>query len=372
MIKVIHFMPSINVTSGIAQMVMSYYRAINRDKVQFDFIYFINKSKGNFEDEIYKLGGNSIKVSTPTNYIKFKNEMILCLKKYETKKIIFHNHQINFQIFLHPILLRLGIKNCIVHNHMTKYSDKLISSVRNSILCYPIKFLNLKYYACSYDAGVFMFGKKNIINGSVTIMNNGIDCEKYKFNKKIRIDKRKEFGLEENFVIGHVGHFNKVKNHKFIIEVFEKIYNKNKTARLLLIGNGPLRNEVEKEISKKNLDTKIIILDNRIDIAEIMFAMDSFIFPSLFEGLGIAAIEAQSTGLPVFISDKLPIDVNIINCNVLSLSDPIDKWANLINRVHISYEERIKANEYIKNSKFNILKSKDKYLEEIKNYNIIK
>ena len=366
MVKVIHFMPSINVTSGIAQMVMNYYRVIDRRQIQFNFIYFIDKSKGNFEEEINSLGGNSIKVSTPINYIKFRNEVILYLKKNKDTKIIFHNHQINFQIFLQPILLKLGIKNCIVHNHMTKYSDKLISSIRNSILCYPIKFINLKYYACSYDAGVFMFGKKNMNNGSVTIMNNGINCEKYKFNKQMRIDKRREFKLEKNFVIGHIGHFNKVKNHKFIIEVFEKIYNKNKSARLLLIGNGPLRNEVEKQIEEKNLTTKVIILENRTDVAELMSAMDSFIFPSLFEGLGIAAIEAQSTGLPVFISDKVPVDVSVINCNILSLNDSSDKWADSINGIQISYEERIKANEYIKNSKFNILKSKDRYLEEIK------
>lgn len=366
MIRVIHFMPSINITSGIAQMIMNYYRVIDRNEVQFEFVYFIDKSKINFEDEINALGGNSIKVSSPVNYIKFYREISLVLEKYKDNKVIFHNHQITFTIFLEPIILRFGIKKNIVHNHMTKYSDRIISSVRNRILCYPIKFLNIKYFACSQDAGLFMFGKEAVNNGLVTIMNNGINCYKYKFNINTRRKIRELFDIDKKFVVGHVGHFNKVKNHKFILEVFEKIHNLNHSARLLLIGTGPLKNELVKQINRKKLTDKIIILENRNDIADLMSAMDVFIFPSLFEGLGIVAVEAQASGLPVFISDYVPIDVSINNCKVLRLKDTVDKWAESINNVCISDSDRIKANNYVENSKFNILKSEKIYLDLMK------
>lgn len=367
MIKVVHFLPSINVTSGIVQMIMNYYRVIDTTQIQFDFIYFIPKSKVNFEKEIIKLGGKITFVSDPSRYFKFYKEVGKCLGEYDSERIIFHNHQIPFTVLLQPILKKYGIKDIIVHNHMTQYSDKLISSIRNKILCYPIRFLNVKYFACSKEAGEFMFGKKRVQEGLVTIMNNGIDCEKYLFDYDKRKNIRIELGLEHKFVIGHIGHFNKVKNHRLIIDCFEKVYLQNQEARLLLIATGPLRKDVERWIKEKNLIHNVIILENRNDIPQLMWAMDVFIFPSLFEGLGIAAIEAQATGLPVFISDRIPSCVKIYNCEVISLESGSDRWAKEVNKVDINIENREKGYFEVKNSEYNILYQEKKYLEYIKN-----
>lgn len=366
MIKVVHFLPSINVTSGIAQMIMNYYRVIDTTQIQFDFIYFIPKSKVNFEKEIINLGGKITFVSDPLKYFKFYKEMCKCLSEYDSDKIIFHNHQITFTVLLQPILKKYGVRDIIVHNHMTKYSDKLLSSIRNRILCYPIRFLNVKYFACSKEAGEFIFGKEKMKNGLVTIMNNGIDCEKYLFDYDKRKNIREILGLENKFVIGHVGHFNKVKNHRLIIDCFEKIYLKNTKARLLLIGTGPLRKNVEVWIKEKNLNENVIILENRDDIPQLMWGMDVFIFPSLFEGLGIAAIEAQATGLPVFMSDRIPESVNVYNCKVISLESSSDIWAKEINKTNINIENRKKGYFKVKNSEYNILIQEKKYLEYLK------
>lgn len=363
MLRVIHFVPSINVTSGIAQMIMNYYRTMNLDKIQFDFIYFIGKTDNNFENEINYLGGRCIKVSGPTNYIKFYKQMKYIMSNYRNDDIIFHNHQITFAIFLQPILKNCNIDKVIVHNHMTKYSDRVISSLRNKILCIPIKYLNVKYFACSRDAGIFMFGKNNYNKGKVTVINNGIDCNRYKYKTHNRKQIRKTLGIEDEYVIGHVGHFNNVKNHKFIIEVFEELLKVNSNIRLLLIGNGPLKEEIEEKIKNLNIQGKVIILENRSDIPELMSAMDVFIFPSLFEGLGIAAIEAQAAGLPVFISDKVPSDVIINNCKVINLEKGPKKWAVEINETFTKKIERNDGFEMVKKSKFNIYKLKENMLD---------
>lgn len=363
MLKVIHFLPSVNVTSGIAQMIMNYYRTMNLDEIQFDFIYFINKTDNNFENEINNLGGRCIKVSAPTNYFKFYKQMKYIMNNYSSDDIIFHNHQITFAIFLEPILKSCNIDKVIVHNHMTKYSDRVISSLRNRILCIPIKYLNVKYFACSRDAGIFMFGKNNYDNGMVKVINNGINCEKYRYKPKNRKHVRQILGLEDEYVIGHVGHFNNVKNHKFIIEVFYELLKLNSNIKLLLIGNGPLKEQIEEKIKNLNIEEKVIILENRSDIPDLMSAMDTFIFPSLFEGLGIAAIEAQATGLPVFISDKVPSDVIINNCKVIDLEKGAKKWAIEINKTLNREIDRYYGYEMVKKSQFNIFKLKENMLD---------
>ncbi len=208
-----------------------------------------------------------------------------------------------------------------------------------------------------------MFGKKNI--ESITIMNNGIDCKKYCYNSNSRELIRKELGLENKYILGHVGHFEKVKNHRFILEVFEELRKMNKEAHLLLVGTGTLRKKIQEYATKRGIINNITILENRSDIAAIMSCMDVFIFPSLFEGLGIAAIEAQATGLPVFMSENVPKDVDIVNCNMLRLNESPQKWAKAINNTRVSEYDRKKANKIVIKSKFNILKLEKKYFDYI-------
>lgn len=350
-IKIIHFLPNVNYTSGIANMVMNYYRELNKNKMQFDFLYFGKLQKANFQDEVESLGGNVIKIAKPYRIFTFIRDLVKYMKQQESSKVIFHNHQIAFSVFLYPIMKFLGIKIFIVHNHMTQYSDKLLSAIRNRLLCQPIQYLKVEKWACSAEAAMFMY---KTIDNNVIIMENGIDYKKYKFNKYIRDNIRKSLRIENAFVVGHVGRFERVKNHRFIIEVFERVVASKKNAILLLVGTGSLKKQIEDLIYKKGLDKKVIILENRDDVFHILSAMDVFIFPSLFEGLGIAAVEAQASGLPTIVSDKVPEDVKLVNCRVIPLNRNADLWATVVLESYVDDCERFEANSVIEKSRFNI------------------
>lgn len=370
MIKIIHFVPSINCTSGIIQLLLNYYRKMDRNTFQFEFLYFSEKTINNFEDEILRLGGTSTKISSPVKYLKFKKELNEYFKKHieNVNNTIFHNHQIAFTIFLKRIVNKNGISNFIVHNHMTKYSDKFLSAIRNYILCIPIKYMKLQYFACSIAASKLCFGKNDVY-----IMQNGIDLKKYKFNEESREKYRKKFNIKDNeYVIGNIGHFEPVKNHELTIKAFLECLEYNHNMKLVLIGTGSLKEKYLEMIRKHKIADKVIILENRNDIPQLLSMMDCFVFPSRFEGLGIAAIEAQASGLPIIISNKVPKEVQICNYKVLDISNNIDDWKCEIikmknNKVAKDRKHAIKSLEI---SIFNIDNSV-KLLEK-KYYNILK
>ena len=180
---------------------------------------------------------------------------------------------------------------------------------------------------------------------NVVVVRNGIDMEKFRNPKKTRNEVRQELGIpQDSFVLGHIGRFVKVKNHSFLLSVFEKIAEKKPGSRLLLIGDGEDREKVEAEIKSKNLTDKVIILSNRSDIPELLSAMDCFILPSLFEGFPVALLESQASGLRCVVSDRINSEVYLSDLIVpLSLSLSPSVWADTIldENVRGNYENRI-------------------------------
>ena len=148
----------------------------------------------------------------------------------------------------------------------------------------------------------------------------------------IRDKVRNDLGLTNELLIGHVGNFTGVKNHRFLLDIFAQIKKKRSMAKLMLVGDGPLRNEIEKYAEQLGVLDDVIFMGVRSDVNELVQAMDFFVFPSLFEGLGIVAIEAQTSGLPCIISDTVP-DEAIVTKNlvtVMSLNESAEKWADCI------------------------------------------
>ena len=351
MIKVIHFVPSLSIASGVATTIMNYYRIIDRNKIQFDFICFGIDKTETYINEITSLGGKVYFVCRPTKFLCFYKQMKNIILNYSSNHIIFHNHQIAFTIFLKPMLSKFKAYNFITHNHMTKYSDKILSTIRNKLLCLPIKHMkNIYYFACSIDAGKMMYGKKDFF-----IMKNGIDCDKFKYSKIKRLKIRKELGVDDNcFVIGHVGRLEPVKNHTLILDIFKSFNDIYPKSKLLLIGKGRLENNIKNKIKSMNLSDKVLMLGVKNNIDEMLSAMDLFLFPSFFEGLGIAIIEAQSCGLPVVVSNMIPKEAIIKNVSIVNLNEGIDKWIDQINKLKNLHINRSKVNIYVKNSDFNI------------------
>lgn len=332
LIRVLHLPYTLSKKSGIMSFIMNYYRFIDRTKIQFDFLCFQDNNDTTYQNEIEKLGGKVFffPTSLKNKPIKFKIELEKFFDNHSRDYSIVHYHAISIWVIALKIASKRGLKT-ITHCHNTKYSDKWLGSIRNRLLCIPIKNYTNYYFACSRDAGNFMFGKENLQKNNVTIINNAINSSKFYYNVLTRQKVRDNLNLDGNLVIGHIGRFTKQKNHLFLIDIFREVNYIIPNTKLLLIGDGELLPEVKSKVKKYGLSEKVVFLGHRDDISDILQAMDVFVFPSIFEGLGIVLIEAQFSNLPCVVSSAVP-DESKISSNFYKISlekKPIE-WAKII------------------------------------------
>lgn len=302
--RVLQFVSTLNRNSGVMRVLMNYYYKIDRDKVQFDFLYFV-KSDDSYQNEIIALGGNVYFVSRPSISFHSLKELYHFFQQHGREYIWLHNHESYLTVLLYPLAKYFGISDVIVHAHLTKYSDKLLSAIRNAILCAPLKILPVKKMACSQAAADFLYGKKQ----PVYILRNLVDCRQYTYDAERREKLRCALGLQDTFVIGHVGRFQKQKNHRFLIELFAVFYQEHPDSRLLLVGDGPLESEIQNMVQEKQLESVVFFVGAQKDIVSYLSGMDVFLLPSLFEGLPMVALEAQANGLECILADTITEEV---------------------------------------------------------------
>lgn len=315
---------------GIETFLINYYRNIDKAKIQFDFIN-IYDNKLCFEDEITNMGGKIFKISSyykhPLKYIS------------ELKKIINdNNYQIihcnmNSAVMIYPLIAaKLSkAKITIAHSHNASSDKGIIKALLHNINKQFIPLFANRFFACSNKAGKWFYSKKVMNSEKYYVINNAIDVEKFKFNTKIRNKKRKELGLEKDtIVVGHVGRFNKQKNHKFLIEIFNRAYQENNKLRLILIGIGPLMEEIKEKINSLSLSNVVLFLEQRNDVNELMQVMDIFILPSLYEGLPLVGVEAQVSGLKCLFSSSITSEVKLLNTTDYIDLNNLNEWVNKI------------------------------------------
>jgi glycosyltransferase involved in cell wall biosynthesis len=351
-IRILQITSSLGQGSGVLQVILNWHRNIDRTKIQFDYLYF-KETPVTCKNEIESLGGKCYKLPYPSFikpwvFIKSVKEFFKT-HKYNT----IHSHIINLSFFFFPIAKFYGTKNIIHHSHNPKYSDKFFNSLINKFLFFWVRKFITKNLACSDLAGKFLF-KKNY-----TVINNGIDTENFKFNQGIRNKIRKELNIEDKFVIGHIGRFVKQKNHSFLIDIFYEFFKRNKNSALLLLGDGMLKKEILEKVNKLNLSNNVIFMGTKNNVYDYYQVMDCFIFPSIFEGLGIAAVEAQCSGLPCFISNCIPYEVNICNTTKISLSSSAKEWADIILEKTKNFERKDCTN-LVKKASYDIKESTKK------------
>lgn len=340
-IRILHVLAGMN-RGGAEAFVMNIYRNIDRTKVQFDFILF-RQEECEFNNEIRNLGGKIYWVPryNGKNHFKFKKTWNNFLKEHPEYKIIHGHVRSTASIYL-KIANKHGLTT-IAHSHNTS-SGKGVDAVVKNVLQYPIRIIANYCFACSKSAGEWLFGKKNNFH----VLNNAIDTAKFIFNDKIRDEKRKELNIKNKLVIGNVGRFHIQKNHTFLIDVFKEIHDKNEDAVLLLVGDGELRSSIEKKIKILKLVDNVILTGVRSDIPELLQAMDVFVFPSLFEGLGIVVVEAQAAGLPCIVADTIPKEAYLTDLiENLSLEDSLAIWADKILE-HINHKRKDTYQEIVK------------------------
>ena len=241
-------------------------------------------------------------------------------------------------------LLKLAvpyIPHRVVHSHNSENMGTLINKIMHGLHKKLVDKYASEYFACSYEAAEFMFNEPTLDCNQVTIITNAIDIKRFAFSLSSRNELRKKYDLGDSLVVGHVGRFHPQKNHEFIIDVFNNLLKIEHNSYLILIGEGPLKSNIECLVKKLQLSDKVIILNPLIDVEKYYSAMDIFLFPSLYEGLGIAAIEAQTSGLPTLLSDKIPSPCKISDSTAfLSLGDNAEEWAKTLKQL---YDNRLIA-----------------------------
>lgn len=331
---------------GVEAFVMNVYRNIDREKVQFDFLLRCG-NRTHYWDEIERMGGR-IFVTPPypkravSNYFETK-KFLEKHREYET----IHVHA-NSLIYMYAIKIakKLKIKNRIMHSHSTKPKKDMLVCLHKHNKKHIDKYANIKL-ACSNVAGEWMF------DGDFQIINNGIDSEKFRYNEKIRNEIRNQLGIKDEVLIGNIGRFVEPKNHSFIIDIFSEYKKINTKSKLLLMGFGELESNIRNQVKLLGLEDDVIILNDRNDACNILQAVDVFLFPSKFEGLGISLVEAQASGLPCLVSDNIPKEAIFDNrVDVLSLDENKSVWANKLDILCKSNYKRevgadiVKANNY--------------------------
>lgn len=342
--------------AGLETMLMNYYRNIDRTKIQFDFLTH-RPYRSDYDDEIEKMGGKVYYAPRlyPQNYPNYFKWMKNFFKEHPEYKIV-HSH-IDTMSYL-PLLAakKAGVPIRIAHSHNTSL-DKDFKYLLKQYFRLRINSVCTHRLACGKEAGTFLFG-----NREFKVIPNAIDAEKFYYNEELRYKKRKELGLEDKFVVGHVGRLSYQKNHKFLIEIFNELLKKEPNSILLLVGVGEKEEELKRQVKSLNIEDKVSFLGNRSDVNELYQAMDVFVMPSFFEGIPVVGVEAQFAGLPCIFSDKVPKEVKFNKkTSFISLNSSVAEWSDSIKE---KKQYRYVSTSDLGNNNYNI-KSAHSILEEI-------
>lgn len=312
-------------TGGLTTTMMNYYRQMNRQGLQIDFVSY-NDDIGQLKSELAACGSQYFCLGSRNNVPRYFFRFLKLCRKYDVVHINGNSATATIELLAARMA---GAKVRIAHNHTTKTEHPIIHKLllplfRNS---YTVGL------ACSKQAGDWLFG-----NGKFSVLKNAIDAEKYRFNEDYRKRFRDEFGISGNaFLIGHVGKYNTSKNHLKLLEVFYEYQNSHENAWLLCVGYGPLQQQLEEKIKELGIENKVILTGERTDIPELLSTMDVFVFTSRWEGFGLAVIEAQASGLPCLLSDRVPKDVYLSDhVESLALEQDTTVWSAKIDEMIIT------------------------------------
>ncbi|TSE04867.1 glycosyltransferase family 1 protein [Aquimarina algiphila] len=325
---------------GAESMIMNYYRNIDRDKIQFDFLVH-RKEKAAFDDEIESLGGKIYRIDPINPFFpgEYYNRLRTFFKEH-TEYAIVHSHLNTFSSFPLKIAREFKIPCRIAHAHTAFENIKLRNFIPNKenltetvkkLIKFRLKKKVSTYathrFSCGDKAGQWLFGENN----DFYTMNNAIDTKKFIHNPETDKKYRKELNLEDKVIIGHVGRLNNAKNHSYLLRIFANIIEERPDCVLVLVGNGELQQAIEQEIDDLGIQDRVKMLGVRSDIPELLQMMDVFVFPSFYEGLPVTLIEAQAAGLKILASDTITQEVKLTDdIEFVSIQKPTSFWVNKI------------------------------------------
>lgn len=339
-------------TDGISMFVLNNHAYFKQEGVRYHLIYSSIHSPENVVEEyvnnFIKDGDRAAFIPKKNGLIKYASKLYRYLKDENIE--VLHVHGSSSAILLEILVAKCAnVRKIVSHAHSTGSNHAIV----HKILRPAVNWFTDENLACGKKAGKWMYGKR----GNFKIIPNCIDTAKYKFNNDIRNEVRKELGIDEDILtIGHVGMFTETKNQKFLLCLLDHLKGKHKcNCKLLLIGHGPLMEEVQKESERLGLTDSVIFLGNRNDVPRIMMAMDVFCQPSLYEGFPIVSVEAQASGLPSLLSRNISPEVCITDLvKLLPIDVGAEPWIAAIMDIFDCMSDRCQYAQKIKDAGYDI------------------
>lgn len=335
MIKVLQIVDNMD-AGGIQSFIMNVYRRIDKEKIQFDFL--VCKRNPLYGNEIDHLGGKIYYVPARNQGIFANRKALKDFFSRHHEYDVVHMHESSLS-YIDPLIAakRVGTKKLLIHSHNTRVPGSALHKILHRFNQTRIGNIATDYIACGEMAADWMFGRSAVID-KVQIIYNGIDLKKFEFDPVLRDTVRNELEVNNDFVIGHAGRFETVKNHVFLLDVFSEILKMQPQSVLLLAGTGSLVDTVKMKAETLGIGDKIRFLGVRNDIHRLYQAMDCFVLPSLYEGFPVSIIEAEASGLPCVMADTITKETCLKkNVAVLDLAESKSAWAEKI--LQLNYRE---------------------------------
>lgn len=336
-IIVLHVVGRLDI-GGAESRIMDLYRNIDREKVQFHFVQH-TKDRCAFEDEVERLGGKvySVPRFNVKNYFSYKKAWQDLFREHPEIAVVQGHMTSTASIYL-PIAKKAGVTITIAHARSAGVDPGLKGHLTRFLRRNLYEKCDFRF-TCSQMAGEAVFGDQNQIPRKATFIPNAIDVDKFKFDKKTREQIRYELGIKDKFVIGHVGRFSHMKNHKYMLQILEQCIHIEKEKRLpetvlMFLGDGEMKEEIMEQAVAMGITSRVLFLGNKRDVYRYYQAMDYFLLPSLYEGLPGTAVEAQASGLPGIMSDTVTGEAVVTDLlKMRSIKEEPGRWAEEIMEV---------------------------------------
>lgn len=313
---------------GVESVVYNYYRHMDHTKVQFDFFVDADSACPPRQE----LTGMGARYFVVPPYQKLPQHVGALIRLFrENRYNIVHSHMNTLAVFSLFAAWVAGVPVRICHSHSTAGRGEGGKNALKYLLRPFAKLFATNLCACSEYAGRWLFGRRAVKQGAVTVFQNAIELDRFGFDPAVRAEVRKELDLEGGFVVGHVGRFCFQKNHEFLIEIFAAVRKRRPDAILLLVGDGGLLDGVRDRVLRLGLKNAVRFLGVREDVGRLYQAMDVFVLPSRYEGLPVVGVEAQAAGLPCLVSDCVTQETRLTeNFTFLPLAAGAERWAREI------------------------------------------
>ncbi len=360
-IHVAHMIPM--GAGGISTLTVSMYDLMNHDNVKYSYLMFRDAEEF-YEEKVKEAGCKKIIVDTEClgAFKKFYTKLFVVGKSLKKNNVdIMHVDASSPYDVIIAISAKIGgVKTVIMHSHNDNF-EKDANKIRNFLM--PvfkllIPFFTDYYIACSSTAAEFMFPQRVLKKETILILKNGIMAEKYIFDENIRNDVRNKYNISDKFVVGHVGRFVEQKNHDFLIDIFNSVVKMEPNSVLMLIGTGDYEERIKKKVDDLKLGDKVIFVGTSHEVNKLMNAMDVFVFPSLFEGLGMVAVEAQASGLPTICANTIPLEAKVSDLfEQIDLNASPQIWAEKILAKKNTSKERHNMYDFVSKAGYDVKES---------------